>query len=153
MDRLIAESPRIQQWMHERSRLPIQRDFIGIAREVDGRIVAAFGFDSFQDESCALHTCTDSPTGYNRTLLYNVFRVVFEQWAFKRLYAIIQTKNAKSLNLADRLGFIEVGSTGDLWFGVLEKKNCRWLQPAEKQQNVRRRRVSSHSSITEAEHR
>jgi RimJ/RimL family protein N-acetyltransferase len=140
IDRLIAEPERIQRWLHERSRLPIQRDFIGIAREIDGRIVAAFGFDSFQDESCALHTCTDSQSGYNRSLLYQVFEVVFEQWAFKRLYAIIQTKNAKSLNLADRLGFIEIGHTDDLWFGVLEKKNCRWLRPAEKQHHVRRRR-------------
>lgn len=140
MDRLIADSLRIQRWLHARSGLPIQAAFHGVAREVDGEIVSAFGFDSFQPKSCALHAGTDRP--FTRGLLYKTFEVAFGQWSYDRLYAIIQTNNAKSLNLAVGLGFKEVGKTPDLWFGVLEKEDCRWLIPP-KRQHVRRRRHSS----------
>lgn len=131
MDRLIADGSRIQEFLHARSRLPLQRDFHGIAREVDGEIVSAFGFDSFQDESCALHTATDRP--YTRALVRGAFWIAFRQWGYKRLYAIIQTKNVKSVKLAKQLGFTRVGETADLWFGVLEQEDCRWLAPPKRQ--------------------
>jgi L-amino acid N-acyltransferase YncA len=111
--------------MHSRSGLPIQIAFHSIAREVDGVIVSAFGFDSFQPESCALHTATLVP--YTRSLLQETFWTIFCQWNYKRCYAIIQTSNHKSLNLGVRLGFRELARTEDLWFGVLERDTCKWL--------------------------
>lgn len=107
----------------------MQRDFHGIAREVDGEIVSAFGFDSFQPKSCALHTCTDRP--YTRSLLRAVFWYAFTEWGYDRLYAIVRQDNPKSLNLAFRLGFRTIGETPDMWFGSLEKQDCRWLAPAK----------------------
>ena len=143
-DRLISDGSLIQRWLHERSRLPIQKDFHGVAREVNGEIVSAFGYDSFQPKSCALHTCTDRP--YTRELLHAAFWIPFEQWQYERIYAIIQTGNAKSLNLAQRLGFRTIGATPDLWFGVLNKQECRWLMPPKRQRDVRRQ-LSSVSPI------
>ena len=110
----------------------MQQDFHGVAREVDGEIVSAFGFDFFQDDSCLLHTATDRP--YTRALVRGAFWVAFEQWGYARLYAIVETKNAKSLNLARHLGFREIGPATDLWFGVMEKEDCRWLRSAKRQQ-------------------
>jgi L-amino acid N-acyltransferase YncA len=129
-DRLVGDSPRIQQWMHDRSRLPIMRDFYGIARELDGKIVAAFGYDSFQPGGCQMHLCVDSITGINRALLKMAFQVPFVQWNYQYLLAIIQADNVKSLNMADRLGFTTFGEVpGHLRFGVMYRKDCRWLTP------------------------
>jgi RimJ/RimL family protein N-acetyltransferase len=118
--------------MHARSGLPIMRDFYGIARRVDGEIVAAFGFDSFQPQGCQLHLCVDTPSGISRELLKATFRTAFIQWNFAYLVAIIQQSNHKSLNMALRLGFKECGAVpGQLWFGVMHRQDCRWLKLSE----------------------
>ena len=132
-DRLIADGPRIQQWMHDRSKLPLQRDFHGIAREINGRLVGAFGYDSFQETGCQLHLCVDTPSALNRQLLARAFAVPFYQWNFTYLAAIISASNHKSLNMAKRLGFEKCGSIpSHLWFGVMYKRDCRWLWLAER---------------------
>lgn len=119
--------------MHERSGLPIARDFHGIARERNGRIIAAFGYDYFQPTSCSLHVCVDTPDAINRSLLSKGFEVPFIQWGFTSLFCVIQMTNKKSLNIAARLGFEEVGVIPDaLWFGVLWRDKCRWLKLAER---------------------
>jgi L-amino acid N-acyltransferase YncA len=100
---------------------------------VDGVIVSAFGFDSFQDHSCALHTVTDRP--YTRPLLHEVFWTMFCQWGYSACYAIIQTSNPKSLNIGRRLGFKQLAVTDDLWFGILGKQDCKWVAPLEKQRS------------------
>jgi RimJ/RimL family protein N-acetyltransferase len=129
VDRLINEGKRIQTWMHERSGLPIMRDFHGIAREVRGEIVAAFGYDSFQPGGCQLHLCVDKPSGINRELLLRAFHTPFQQWNYQYLLAIIQVQNFKSLNMADRLGFKLFGEVpGHLRFGVMYRNDCRWLK-------------------------
>lgn len=125
---LIADAS-IQSWMHERSKLPLQRDFWGIARTINGQIVAAFGFDSFQPHGCQLHLCT-TPNGINRGLLRATFETAFVQWRYHYLAAIIQTTNAQSIHIAGRLGFKTCGQIpGELWMGVLYPRDCRWLEP------------------------
>ena len=119
--------------MHDLSGLPIQRDFHGVARERDGQIVAAFGYDSFQPAGCQLHLCVDSPTALNRALLARAFAVPFHQWNFTYLAAIIQEQNTASLNMAKRLGFVGVGMIpGHLRFFAMYKPDCRWLWLAER---------------------
>jgi RimJ/RimL family protein N-acetyltransferase len=119
--------------MHERSGLPIARDFHGIAREVNGKLVAAFGYDYFQPTTCSLHLCVDEPAALNRALLSKAFQVPFIQWGFTSLFCAIQASNSKSLNMAGRLGFQEVGVIPDtLWFGVLWRDKCRWLKLPER---------------------
>ena len=132
-DRLIADGPRIQSWMHDRSGLPIQRDFHGVARERNGELIAAFGYDSFQPHGCQLHLCVDSPTALNRALLFRAFAIPFIQWNFKFLCAIIQEQNTASLNMAKRLGFSGVGLIpGHLRFFAMYKPDCRWIYLAER---------------------
>lgn len=141
MDRIVADSPRIQQWMHARSGLPLQKEFHGVAREVDGELVSAFGFDSFQPAGAAFHACTDRP--FTKTLLRWAFKIPFEQWNFRYLIGVVSANNLNSLRLADKLGFREVGRLpGELHFFALQKQDCRWLRPAEKQ-HVRRQQGTS----------
>ena len=51
---MIADTERVFDWIHARSGLVWVADFYGIAREVNGRIVAAMGYDHHQDSSCML---------------------------------------------------------------------------------------------------
>lgn len=123
--------------MHAESGLPIQAEFIGIAREVDGKIVAAFGYDSFQSNCCAFHIAA-LPRGINRQLLYIGFRTPFEQWGFDILIGIVGWDNIRSRNIGRRLGFTAFSELpGYLEFFKMEKANCRWLELAEKR-DVRR---------------
>lgn len=114
--------------MHERSKLPLHIHFHGIAQlDADGRITAAFGFDSFQTHGCALHMCVDHGT-LSRALLRATFRTAFRQWGYRYLACIIAADNAKSLAVARKLGFKEVGVVpGELWYGVLYPADCKWL--------------------------
>ena len=124
--------------MHARSAMPIHQQFHGVAREVNGQIVAAFGYDNFQELSCAIHCCVDEPWGLNRSLLSMAFRIPFEQWGYNCLISIIDSGNVKSLNLAERLGFVEFAKlpgahpSGALHFGAMYRDKCRWLKPAER---------------------
>lgn len=128
-------SREIHHWISERSGLVWVEDFLGIARVVDGNIVAAFGYDHHQDSSCCLHTASDTQFGYNRTLLRYAFQVPFVQWNYKCLIGIAQVGNLRSNNVATRLGFEEFAilpdahPSGGLRFSVMSKDSCRWLKP------------------------
>lgn len=138
-DYLINDVKPIFEWIHARSGLHRVDPQLGIARIKDSRIVAAFVYDHFQDSSCMLHTACDEPWGYNRELLRRAFAAPFEQWGYSCLLAAIETGNAKSRNLAMRLGFTEISAlpgahpSGALHFFVMYKKDCRWLKPLGRQ--------------------
>lgn len=137
-DTLINDGRRIQAWMHDQSGLPIQRDFHGIARVREDRIVAAFGYDSFQPSGCQLHICAE-PGGLNRRLLFEAFRTPFIQWNFTYLVGIIQASNVKSLSIAKHLGFSKFGEIpGQLEFFVMYREDCRHLKLAERLHERRR---------------
>lgn len=135
-DKLInGPSREIHNWISERSGLVWVADFLGIARVVDGKIVAAFGYDHHQDASCCMHMASDTQFGFNRALLRHAFKVPFEQWGYKCLIGIAQVGNKRSNNLATRLGFKEFAilpdahPSGGLRFSVMSKDSCRWLRP------------------------
>jgi RimJ/RimL family protein N-acetyltransferase len=133
-DQLINDWKRIQDWISSRSGLHKVEHFLGIAREVDGEIVAAFGFDWHQDSSCMMHAAALAG-GITRHLLHKAFAAPFEQWGYECVMAVIQSSNMKSRALAKRLGFAEFATvpgahpSGALHFFVMYKKDCRWLKP------------------------
>lgn len=140
VDRIIADGPRIQAWLHKQSGLPLRGDFHGVARELAGEIVSAFGYDNFTDGGCALHVSTLRPL--TKTLVLWAFRIPFEQWGMRFLMAVGSAKNLKSLRIAAKLGFKEAGTIpGEVVFFALQKQDCRWLsQPRDN--NEQRRRIS-----------
>jgi hypothetical protein len=150
MDRLIHDDDRVYDYIAGKSGLVHVRDFIGIAREVDGQLVAAVGYDHHQDWSCSFHIAAE-PRGIDRLLLRMMFEVPFKQWDYRLLLGIIQAGNAKSLNIASRLGFSTVLSladahpSGSLEFWTLRREDCKWLALNEKNNHVRRR-LSSQGS-------
>jgi len=132
-DRLVTlPIETIFDWMHERSGLVAARDFSGVARVVEGKMVAAFGYDHHDEDRCFFHTCIE-PRGMNKRLLGAAFDVPFRQWGYEYLYAGIQDTNVRSLKLAASLGFIEfdilprVYPSECLRFMIMHKSDCRWL--------------------------
>lgn len=138
-DRLINDADRIHDWIKTRSGLHKVEHFQGIAREVDGEIVAAFGFDWHQDSSCMMHCAVRDSTSLTRKLLAKAFAAPFEQWGYECVMGVVQSSNTKSRNLAERLGFKEFATvpgahpSGALHFFVMYKKDCRWLKPSGRQ--------------------
>lgn len=129
---LIFHKHVIQQWMHEMSSLPIQRDFVGVARTVNGQIVAAFGYDNFQPRGCQMHLSVTSPSALNREILHTAFDIPFNQWKYRYAAAIIPADNVKSISLARRFGFTDLAPIPDeLWYGVLYPQNAVWLKTNE----------------------
>lgn len=131
-DRLIADSSRVFEWMHKRTGIIQVDDFVGIAREVDGRVVAAFGYDNHGEDWCFMHACIE-PHALNRCLLQMAFDVPFGQWGYEYVFVGIQESNKPPFNLASKLGFIEfdilprVYPTECLRFMVMHKSDCRWV--------------------------
>lgn len=154
VDRLISDTDRIHQWINDRSGLVRVRDFVGIAREVDGRIVAAVGYDHHQDWSASFHIAV-TKHGLNRELLWRAFEVPFTQWDYRLLLGIVQVGNAASLNIARRLGFSQWGTlpeahpSGSLEFFQMRREHCPWLEITRKN-NERRRKHSQGPGPLEA---
>jgi len=128
--------------MAARSGLVRVADFHGIAREVDGELVAAFGYDFHQDSSCMFHVASE-PGGINLTLLRRGFWVPYCQWGYNCLIGVIQSKNVQSLEIAGRLGFTErlavpgAHPSGALHWYVMYRNECPWL--FENKNNERQR--------------
>lgn len=140
---IAAPNELIYRWLAERSGLVRVEDFLGIARRVDGRIVAAFGYDHHQDSSCMFHVAAE-PGGIDREMLRRGFWVPFVQWGYSCLIGVIQSKNSKSLEIAARLGFTQrlvlpgAHPSGALHWWVMYRNECPWLQ--ENKNNERRRK-------------
>lgn len=142
-DRLIVGREDVHAWIHSRSGLVWVADFHGIAREVDGKIVAAVGFDHHQGSSCSFHIAADR-RGLSRQLLFHAFATPFLQWEYKVLLGIIQAGNRSSNHIATRLGFVQWGTlpeahpSGALEFYRMTRAECPWLDITRKI-NERRR--------------
>jgi RimJ/RimL family protein N-acetyltransferase len=148
MDKLIFDREPIHAWINQRSGLIWVADFCGIARQIDGRIVAAVGYDHHQDSSCSFHIATERG-GLSHGLWHNMFDVPFRQWKYKVLLGIVQAGNARSLNIARRLGFQNFATLPDAHpSGSLEfwKMTAADWQNNEKNQSYVRRRQRSHSA-------
>lgn len=133
-DRLISQPvDDIFHWLSERTGLVRAADFIGQARVVDGKIVAAFGYDRHWDVSCHMHFAFEK-NGLNRTLLHYAFKVPFDQWGYRCILGTAREGDAGG-KFATHLGFTDFAilpdaqPNGGLRFMVMRRETCRWLKP------------------------
>lgn len=132
-DQLIAEpADDIFNWLSDRTGLVRAADFLGQARIVNGKIVAAFGYDQHWDTSCRMHFAIDK-NGLNRLLLYYAFLVPFVQWGYKCIIGVTPEGSA-GRKLAHHLGFKDFAilpdaqPNGGLCYMVMRREDCRWLK-------------------------
>lgn len=130
---LVHDDLRAYRWIADRSGLVWVADFIGCLREVDGKVVGAWGYDHHQGVSCHMHIAVE-PRGLNRGALHHMFAVPFQQWRYACVLGIIPRGNVKSANLAQKLGFTRFAElpdahpTGAIDFFRMNANECKWLK-------------------------
>jgi RimJ/RimL family protein N-acetyltransferase len=129
-----AAHPEEFGWLVERAECAITPGFRAIAAEDAGRIVGMVGFDGWTPNSVTMHVALDSPACL-RGLLPEIFGYAFVQAGKGIALGIIPADNARSVNLAKRVGFSEVHRVRDGWaVGVdlvvleMRRERCRWIQ-------------------------
>jgi RimJ/RimL family protein N-acetyltransferase len=126
-------------WLAMRTAAALSRACRGIeALDVHGRIRGMVCFDGWTRGGAFVHIAIDSPAVV-RPLLHPVFEWAFGPAARQVLFGLIPETNTKSLRLATHLGFEVDHRVRDGWeTGVdlvlmrMEKKDCRWLELAER---------------------
>jgi RimJ/RimL family protein N-acetyltransferase len=110
-------------------------DFVGIGREIGGKLVAAFGYNYHRPDWCFMHICLE-PQGLNRRVLRMAFDVPFRQWGYEYVIALIEESNKRCLKLAASFGFKEfdiiprVSRYAPARFFIMHKSDCKWLDLA-----------------------
>lgn len=125
------------QWLRWHTGADLSAKATGIAAvDKHGRTRGVVALDNWTENACHCHIALEAPIAA-RKLMPAVAEYVFEQLGLGVLLGVIQGSNAKSLELARRLGFREVyrmrggWSKGvDLVFLELRREECRFLKRA-----------------------
>ena len=125
-----AATPLDVTWFEQRTGYVLPSNTRGLAVGTPPR--AAVLFDGWTPNSARIHVAIDAP-GACRRLLAEAFRWVFSVVGV--LVANIRAGNARSVRLAQRVGFTETHQVRDGWqvgepVLVLEmrREQCRWLE-------------------------
>jgi RimJ/RimL family protein N-acetyltransferase len=102
----------------------------------DGRILAAFIYDTFTTRQCFMHVASDGAKRWaSRRFLFHAFAYPFLTCGLARIAAPISERNTSTVRLAEKLGLTregvwrKCGPDGEdmILFGMLESE-CRWLR-------------------------
>ena len=107
---MIVSTPRdkIWAWMNNRIQIAWSEDLRLIGEVRNDCIVAAVAYNAFIGRTCFMHGAIDNPHGVSRTFREAVFEYPFVDLQLECLMGLIDSSNAKSLNNARRLGFVEL---------------------------------------------
>lgn len=133
--RVEAATPEDVPYLTERTGYHPGSGFRGVvARRGDGTLAGFVGFDGWTPAAVWLHVAVDAP-GACRGLLRAAFSYAFVEAGRSLLLGSVRAGNARSLALAQRLGFSEVVRLRDAWgpgedvvFFEMRREACRWLE-------------------------
>lgn len=121
------------RWLTERTGYEPGAGFRAIVQEAGGRLLGLVGFDGWTPGAVWMHVATEAP-GACRGLLRAAFRYAFEEAGRRVALGMVRASNKRSLRLAERLGFREVGRLREAWapgedMVLLEmrREECRWI--------------------------
>lgn len=123
------------EWIRQRSGAALSSKATGIvALDESGNIRGGVAFDGWTQNACHAHMALDAPIAA-RALLRPVFEYVFGQLGLGVMLGVIQSTNARSLRLAERLGFRKSYTMRDGWakgvdlvFLELRREDCKFLR-------------------------
>lgn len=100
---------------------------------VGDRIKGVVVFSRFSEWNCEITVASSTPSFLTPMFLRAWFRYPFLQCRLRRITAIVDERNTRSLRLTRKLGFTEeatlkelFGEANGILFGML-KHECRWL--------------------------
>jgi len=104
------DSKQDWEWFIERNPLTYVADMKGIiAVNMDnGDVLAGCVMDTWTETSCQVHFAIDNPFVIRHGFFNEVSRFVFDTAGRLTMYALIPANNAKSLSVANKIGFKEV---------------------------------------------
>lgn len=121
------------RWLTERTGYDPGAGFRAIVQEVGGRLVGLVGFDGWTPGAVWMHVAAEAP-GACRGLLRAAFRYAFDDTGRRMALGMVRATNARSLRLAARLGFREVGRLREAWAPgedvvllEMRREECRWI--------------------------
>ena len=106
-----------------------------IAREIDGELLGGMLYKDFTPASCFVHLAGIRPWWCNRALVWVGMDYPFRVLELERIFGLVPEHNARSVHLAEHLGFTEVtripgvhpaGRASIVY--KLERQACRFLE-------------------------
>jgi RimJ/RimL family protein N-acetyltransferase len=131
-----VQRPEALAWAEKRLRVKFDPRTVTWLTSISqtGSILGVVVFSRFTTGNCEVTVVADEPRFLSRTFLYACLFYVFIQMECSRVTAFIAVENAKSLSLAQRLGFRIEGTvrkwfpTGDAHILGLIREDCKWLK-------------------------
>lgn len=127
------------EWLAQRTGWVFTQNARGVAAfDRLGRTRGVVGFDEWTPNSVRAHMAVAAPIVW-RTLARPAFSYPFVECNKALLLAVVNSDNARSVQLVRRFGFREVHAVKDGWErGVdllmfqMHRDECRWLRPERK---------------------
>lgn len=100
----------------------------------DERLVAGCTYENFNGASVYMRFAVADPRCINRASIWAVFSYPFLQLGCKRVTAVVDSDNVRSLALVEHLGFAyeatlqDAAPNGDQILFRMLKSECRWLR-------------------------
>lgn len=107
---------------------------VWISHIADGKPIAVAVYNRFSKHNCEMSIATDGGRRWaTRAFLRTCYLYPFKQMNLRRVSAVVEEKNVRSLNLCRKLGHTEEARLKS-WFGEQDgvlfrmmKENCKWL--------------------------
>lgn len=109
------------------------------SRDGLGKILGVVVFSRFTQGNCEITVAASDPRFITKRFALAVASYPFVQLECRRVTAIIAVSNAKSLSLAQQLGFRMEGTlrnwfpSGDAYILGLLREDCKWLKDTDGQ--------------------
>ena len=108
-----------------------------IGLEKDGKIIAGVIYENWNQVSIWCHIAIEGRL--TKKYLWTIFDYPFKQIGAKKIIVPVSSSNEKSLRLVGNMGFVEEARVkdarpdGDMVFLVMDRENCRFLEPRYEQ--------------------
>ena len=135
---LIVTGPVVGNWVAARVNgqyFEAASQAIGI--EKDGKIIAGVIYENWNKVSIWCHIAIEGRL--TKKYLWTIFDYPFKQIGAKKIIVPVSSSNEKSLRLVGNMGFVEEARIkdarpdGDMVFLVMDRENCRFLEPRYEQ--------------------
>jgi len=123
-------------WLREKENLNIDLgECEGIARVVDGQIVASVVFHWFNSVNIWMHVASDGTRRWcNREYIRETFNYAFNTAGCRRVSGMVDASNLAAQRFDEKLGFekeaVLTGAArdgGDVIIYCMTRENCRWV--------------------------